>query len=116
MHSLAKTLLARHLNANRRVRLCYDCPRCTRQATHDLDLTSPPNAVASEEYTLESGARVDVCVHALGASPVVAIEIFHSHRSLSAPRRELLWFEVRAEHVATALESDINATLLELDL
>jgi len=27
----------------------------------------------------------------------------------------LLWFEVRAEHVVTALESDINATLLELE-
>ena len=115
MHRLAKTLLARHLNANRRVRLRYNCPRCMRQATYDLDLATLPNALASEEYTLESGARVDVCVHALGASPVLAIEIFQSHRSLTAPRRDLLWFEIRAEHVITALESDINATLVELE-
>ena len=114
MHSLAKALLARHLNARRRLRLCYSCPRCTRMSDYNLDMASLPDAGAREEHTLITGARVDLCVVVPDQPPIVALEILHTHRTSGTGRADLPWFEVRAEDVVTALGNNINVNFIEL--
>ena len=115
MHQLAKSLLARHLNAARGIRFRFQCPRCARHAHYSLRLPMLSEAVAREEHTLPSGARVDVCVTTSSGDPVVAIEVLHTHRSSCFSRMDVPWFEVRAQEIVSAFETGLAIDLIELD-
>lgn len=114
MHRLAKSLLAQHVNAARRLRFRFQCSRCARHAHYHLPLPMLPDTVAREEHTLPSGARTDVCVTTSTGDPVVVIEILHTHRSSCFGHMGVPWFEVRAQDVVRGFQTGLAVDLIEL--
>ena len=112
LHRLAKVLLTQHLNRQRTLSLEYRCGRCLRSCEHGLALA--PDEEAREELALASGARVDIGIVRPSDTLTAAIEILYSHRAETAPREDVLWFEVEAMEVLALFHNGLDRPLAPL--